>query len=626
MFYDEAGRLTLMKTGSYPFNAFTTLVNDISYTSSGALQSEKYGNGLIHSMDYNNRLQLTDIRLGMPDDPESVFRISYIFGTANNVNGQDSEITPANNDGNIARIKYFISGTLQYSQTFQYDAVNRLRHAVEHSNGVYEDGARAWYQTFDYDQFGNRGINPEYTSDNADAENTALKLADFSAANNRITANGFAYDASGNLIAEPGNSYAYDAENRIVTATTAGGVTSRYSYDGLGRRMKKIVGVVGTRFEYGASGELIVEWNDVDTNKIALKDYFYKGGGVIATTKAGGGYDYATADHLGSPRAWTGSDGAVVTGGRHDYTPFGGELLAGYGTRTADQGYAASAQQDGQRNQFGSHERDETGLDFMQARYYSSMQGRFTSADPIIVTATRMLDPQQFNLYSYVRNNPLAYTDPTGMDPQYVETEKERDKKREQKKAQKKKENKGEPPAPNPKIVNQKVNELSDLTPEMREDLREVYVAEYQDQYQTLQEGNTRTNYGTTVPQTTETTNSTGQTNTSTAGVEVGVSGNTPSAKINLGETNVGDTKGSVKVNSNNRQSAGAARNEALENMKAGFVERYLGTTITINRTTTMPGGPLTLDHRSLGVYLQYVRITARNHAANTFSVVRKRR
>jgi len=53
----------------------------------------------------------------------------------------------------------------------------------------------------------------------------------------------------------------------------------------------------------------------------------------------------------------------------------------------------------------------------MQARYYSNLQGRFTSVDPINVTTMRMLDPQQFNLYSYVRNNPLSYTDPTGMYP-----------------------------------------------------------------------------------------------------------------------------------------------------------------------------------------------------------------
>lgn len=61
-------------------------------------------------------------------------------------------------------------------------------------------------------------------------------------------------------------------------------------------------------------------------------------------------------------------------------------------------------------------ERDiETGLDYFLARYYASTQGRFTSVDPITVTPARVVDPQQLNLYAYVRNNPLAFVDPTGM-------------------------------------------------------------------------------------------------------------------------------------------------------------------------------------------------------------------
>jgi RHS repeat-associated protein len=56
-----------------------------------------------------------------------------------------------------------------------------------------------------------------------------------------------------------------------------------------------------------------------------------------------------------------------------------------------------------------------TGLDYFGARYYASAMGRFTSPDPITVTSARQTDPQQLNLYAYVRNNPLAFTDPSGM-------------------------------------------------------------------------------------------------------------------------------------------------------------------------------------------------------------------
>ncbi len=58
------------------------------------------------------------------------------------------------------------------------------------------------------------------------------------------------------------------------------------------------------------------------------------------------------------------------------------------------------------------------GLDYFGARYMSSAQGRFTSPDPIWIKADRMLDPQRLNLYAYGRNNPLKFTDPTGMELQ----------------------------------------------------------------------------------------------------------------------------------------------------------------------------------------------------------------
>ena len=56
----------------------------------------------------------------------------------------------------------------------------------------------------------------------------------------------------------------------------------------------------------------------------------------------------------------------------------------------------------------------ETGLDYFGARYYSGVQGRFTSADRQYFQKEMLADPQRFNLYAYTRNNPLAFTDPSG--------------------------------------------------------------------------------------------------------------------------------------------------------------------------------------------------------------------
>ncbi len=66
---------------------------------------------------------------------------------------------------------------------------------------------------------------------------------------------------------------------------------------------------------------------------------------------------------------------------------------------------------------FTGKERDsETGLDYFGARYFSGAQGRFTSPDPAGLLAAKPGNPQSWNLYSYVMNNPLIYVDPNGLD------------------------------------------------------------------------------------------------------------------------------------------------------------------------------------------------------------------
>jgi len=80
-----------------------------------------------------------------------------------------------------------------------------------------------------------------------------------------------------------------------------------------------------------------------------------------------------------------------------------------------------------ERHKFTGKERDiESGLDYFGARYMSSTQGRFTSADAPFADQ-RPSDPQSWNLYAYVRNNPLRFIDPTGRAIQLTgETEEER--------------------------------------------------------------------------------------------------------------------------------------------------------------------------------------------------------
>ena len=103
--------------------------------------------------------------------------------------------------------------------------------------------------------------------------------------------------------------------------------------------------------------------------------------------------------------------GTLATVKRHDYLPFGEDLLTNMGGRSAALGYTGG---DAVRQQFTAKERDvETALDYFGARYYSSQQGRFTGVDPENAGADTS-DPQSWNGYSYTRNTPTILVDPDG--------------------------------------------------------------------------------------------------------------------------------------------------------------------------------------------------------------------
>jgi RHS repeat-associated protein len=97
---------------------------------------------------------------------------------------------------------------------------------------------------------------------------------------------------------------------------------------------------------------------------------------------------------------------------RRDFLPFGEEIHSGTGGRNSAQGYGGG---DSIRQKFTSYERDnETNLDYAKARMFGSGLGRFTSPDPLL-SSGRIQNPQTWNRYVYVLNNPLILTDPLGL-------------------------------------------------------------------------------------------------------------------------------------------------------------------------------------------------------------------
>jgi len=119
---------------------------------------------------------------------------------------------------------------------------------------------------------------------------------------------------------------------------------------------------------------------------------------------------WTVTDQLGSPRVLVNSLGEVVS--RRDFMPFGEEITPDGTHRTADLKYNFG---DNIRQKFTGYQKDEeTQLAFAEARMYQNLHGRFTAVDPLLASG-KSADPQTFNRYVYVMNNPLIYTDPTGL-------------------------------------------------------------------------------------------------------------------------------------------------------------------------------------------------------------------
>lgn len=371
--YDSSARLSALNSNATSY-APAASVSGISYGPHNSLISETYGNSLIHAVTFNSRLQPNEIKLGTSGAPTSVVGLTYNYGSSNN-------------NGNLQSVSYS-GGGLSYTQSFGYDQLNRLTTSNE-------NGGASWSQTNAYDRYGNRWID-------LGGGNQSLYFN----TNNRITNAGYSYDSAGNLLNDGVHTYTYDGENKISKVDNV----SAYIYDGEGQRVRKLVGE-NLRLVYGIGGQQLAEFDGA--NGTLKKEYIYGASGLVATIEPAAvnanGTRYTTSDYLGSPRLVTNSGAGVVS--RHDYMPFGEALGSGVGGRSTGIGFVA----DGIRLQFTLKERDnETGLDYFGARYYGSIQGRFTSPDPLMASAETG-DPQSWNRYSYALNNPLRYIDPDGM-------------------------------------------------------------------------------------------------------------------------------------------------------------------------------------------------------------------
>jgi RHS repeat-associated protein len=424
--YDSAGRLRHFY-GNLGDGVPRNYAVYLNYNAAGQLLKEGFGTNTAtyHYIDYNSRFQMVESRLSTSfNNPGTWNRgklvFSYHTGDATKNNGnvmrQEHYVPLAVNDSTGAVTSFAVP----MRDDYEYDAVNRLlwvKGKQQDANGN-ETPDPIYQQTFIYDQFGNRRIDAAPNQTFGNAINNAVY--DVNKANNRIY--GMQYDAAGNVINEQSTGGAnryYDAENRMTKAW-AGSNWQYYVYDGDGRRVRRIVNGQEYWQVYGIDGELVAEYPAGGVASTPQKEYGYRNGQLLVVA----GCDvvrWLVTDHLGTPRMEVDSTGSLASVKRHDYFPFGEELFVGVGgtiaapnIRTTQMGYLDGTSLNCVRQHLTGKERDnETGLDFFLARYYSSAQGRFTSPDAPFADQNEW-DPQSWNLYVYVGNNPLKYTDPFG--------------------------------------------------------------------------------------------------------------------------------------------------------------------------------------------------------------------
>ncbi len=187
----------------------------------------------------------------------------------------------------------------------------------------------------------------------------------------------------------------WDYQNRLIK-TVLGKTTVSYTYDPEVQRVKYIVGATTTIYPSKY-------YNIKGTEKTK---HIFAGDQLIATISGTGAtavvHTVAT-DHLTGSNVVTNSSGTIEE--LMDYYPYGDIRL--------DEKAGSFSEQ----RKYAGHELDvDTGLSYMNARYYNGKIGRFVSQDPLVVNNPERLlqDPQSLNYYAYSRNNPIVNVDPTG--------------------------------------------------------------------------------------------------------------------------------------------------------------------------------------------------------------------
>jgi RHS repeat-associated protein len=281
------------------------------------------------------------------------------------------------------------------NETYTYDGLNRLTASTLSTNG-----SPLSTVSVGYDSLGNITSKSDvgaYTYGQNGAGPHAVTAAG---------GNSYHYDADGNMVsgsvmvsgAPVARTLAWTSFNQVKNITQ-GSHSSTFTFDADHQRATQITDH-GSTVYVGTAFERVTNGSDVQ-----YKFYIFTPAGrsVVRTLDAGTVTTrYLHQDALGSIVAVTDENGAVAE--RYAYDPWGKQAVlqppaSGLTSRATARGFT-------------DHEMlSDLGLIHMNGRVYDPVLGRFLSADPNV---DRPSDSQNYNRYSYLGNNPLGGTDPTG--------------------------------------------------------------------------------------------------------------------------------------------------------------------------------------------------------------------
>ncbi len=403
--YDPDGRLT--RVGRVYQNNTALIcsgadeITDYSFDNRGRLIKVLLPNGIERFLDYDNTEGQLSAFGYKNANGRLIYRDAFKYVPGSSLYFSITRTTP----------------TEQNTTYYEYDAYERVTKVTE------ADGRQT---TYGYDAFGNRvsenvtNIKDPSATNDSNKKDYGLYTYEYPAKSNRLNRvllndqvlESFAYDNNGRMAsrtlvgdgASITTTYGYDVRGYLINVNKPS-LTVSYTYDAFGNRKSKTTN--GETINYLAAPIFGMQRTllELAPDMTIKSTYVHAGNSILkeepsATNRETDLY-YLNDGIVGSVTHAVDMSGKVQSA--FDFGTFGVRTQ----TQTSAQNSNSSFGYTGEMFD------DATGLLYLRARYYDPGLGRFISPDPFL---GRLEQPVTQNRYIYVHNNPLLFTDPSGLE------------------------------------------------------------------------------------------------------------------------------------------------------------------------------------------------------------------